>query len=277
MAPQIPRSLIYYPHGPSGIESDLKALAASPYYSNIVLGQFHFNEPDGHITWNETTLSQVSKSVWTAVGNLAKGQYPKIVSMQLGTAGNGTWKWIAENMDAAAKSLIDIVKVNGTYPIIGIDLDPEPPGDVPLDAMYNFTLKLGSYKASNKFYLSHVPVPWDGAYFPKLYGPTYWAKMAPFIDWITPQWYGTNGAGLVSAYKAFVAGLTNPKQPLPPPIVVAGQEFDNHATPAQLTELLTAIASLRKTYSTNWGGIGIWSYPLPTSPDWAQAISKALH
>ena len=271
MAPQIPRSLVYFPNGPSGIESGLAALAASPFYTNVVLGQFHFNEPDGHITWNETKLSDVSSSVWTAVGKLAKGQYPKIVSMQMGTAGNGTWKWIANNMAAAADSLIDIVK--GKYPIVGIDLDPEPPGAVPLDPIYKFTLALGSYKAKYKFYLSHVPVPWDVAYFPKLYGPTYWPKMAPFIDWITPQWYQASGTQLVKAYNAFVAGLTNPKQPLPPPIVVAGQESDSTSLP----DLLAAIKILRTSYSTSWGGVGIWAYPLPTSPDWAQAIYKAMH
>lgn len=275
MPQQIPRSLVYFPNGPSGIEPDLAALAASPFYSNVVLGQFHFNEPDGHITWNETTLSNVSSSVWTAVGNLAKGQYPKIVSMQMGTAGNGTWKWIADNMDAAAESLIEIV--NGKHPIIGIDLDPEPPGDVALDTIYKFTLKLGSYKTTNvQFYLSHVPVPWDSAYFPALYGSPYWAKMAPFIDWITPQWYGTTGPQLAAAYKAFVTGLTTPKQPLPPPIVVAGQQFDQNSDPSELQELLTTIGSLRSSYSRNWGGVGIWAYPLPTSPDWAQAIRKAL-
>src|SRR6185295_17623971 len=167
MSQQTLRSLVYYPNGPAGTESDLAALAASPYFTNVVLGQFHFNEPDGHVTWNETILSDVPANVWTAVKNLGQGKYPKIVSMQLGTAGNGTWKWIADNMDAAADTLIEIVKAkNG---IVGIDLDPEPIGAVALETIYDFTLKLGSCKAQTPFYLSHVPVPFDDVYFPALY------------------------------------------------------------------------------------------------------------
>lgn len=271
MSQQNLRNLVYFPNGPAGTESDLAALAASPYFSNVVLGQFHFNEPDGHITWNETTLSEVPADVWTAVGKLAQGKYPKIVSMQLGTAGNGTWKWIANNMDAAAETLIEIVK--GEYPIVGIDLDPEPIGAVALETIYDFTLKLGSYKAKSPFYLSHVPVPFDTAYFPALYGTQYWPQMAPFLDWITPQWYGTTGANLVTAYEGFVDGMTTPQQPLPPGIVVAGQESGS----TSLDDLTSAITSLGKNYLSNWGGVGVWAYPLPTSPDWAKSIYDALH
>jgi len=270
MSQQTLRSLVYYPHGPAGTESDLAALAASPYFTNVVLGQFHFNEPDGHVTWNETILSDVPANVWTAVKNLGQGKYPKIVSMQLGTAGNGTWKWIADNMDAAADTLIEIVKAkNG---IVGIDLDPEPIGEVALETIYDFTLKLGSRKAKTPFYLSHVPVPFDDVYFPALYGTQYWPQMAPFIDWVTPQWYSTTGAKLVTAYEGFVAGLTTPSQPLPPGIVVAGQESDS----TSLGDLTSAITSLGKKYSSNWGGVGLWAYPLP-SPDWAKSIYNALH
>jgi hypothetical protein len=172
-------------------------------------------------------------------------------------------------MDAAAESLIAIVK--GEYPIIGIDLDPEPIGAVALETIYDFTLKLGSYKSTSPFYLSHVPVPFDTAYFPALYGTQYWPQMAPFIDWITPQWYGTTGAALVTAYEDFVTGLTIPPQPLPQEIVVAGQESDS----TSLDDLTSAIKSLGKKYP--FGGVGVWAYPLPTSPNWAQEIYDALH
>ena len=90
----------------------------------------------------------MSPNVWAAVRKLKQGPYPKIVSMQIGSAGNGTWDWIASNMDAAAKSLIEIVR--GQYPIEGIDLDPEPIGAVALKTIYDFTLKLGSYKINSK-------------------------------------------------------------------------------------------------------------------------------
>lgn len=270
MSQQILRNLVYYPNGPSGTASDLAALAASPYYSNVVLGQFHFDKNNGTLSWNDTALADVSSDVWAAVAKLAEGEYPKIVSMQIGSAGNGTWTWIANDMAAAAQTLIDVV--TGEYPIVGIDLDPEPVGAVALDTIYNFTLQLGSYKSNASFYLSHVPVPWDTVYFPDLYGPQYWPQMAPFVDWITPQWYGTTGGSLASAYEGFVSGLTTPPQPLPPQIVVAGQESSS----TSLTDLISAIKSLNTNYTSNWGGVGLWAYPLPTSPDWAEAIYNAL-
>ena len=272
MTVQTLRNLIYYPKGPAGIEADLATLATNPFYSNVVLGQFHFNEPAGAITWNETLITSVASSVWKAVDGLSHGTYPKKVSMQIGTAGNGTWNYIQNHMDDAATALVKIV--TGGHPIIGIDLDPEPPGKVALETIYDFTLLLGSYKQKSPFYLSHVPVPWDGNYFPQLYGPDYWPSMFPFVDWITPQWYDSTGATLVSDYEQFVsAHSAPPPYGLPPGILVAGQQ----STVTTLDALLSAIKSLKTKYGANWGGVGVWAYPLPTSPDWAQAIYKAMH
>lgn len=270
MSQQILRSLIYYPKGPNGVVADLADLAANPYYSNIVLGQFHFSSTNGVLSWNDTPVSKVPSETWDAVRNLSAGAHPKVVSMQIGSGGNGTWGWIANNLSAAAQSLCSVI--TGEYGIGGIDLDPEPIGAVSLDTLFNFTLELGSHQKSAPFALSHVPVPGDGTYFPALYGPPYWAKMEPFLDWITPQWYGSTGASLVSVYKQFVGD-----QSLPPDRVVAGQEASEQSGSSVLNAMTSAIESLNKDYASNWGGIGIWAYPLPTSPDWSMAIDDALH
>lgn len=86
------RNLVYFPNGPDNIESDLAALAASPFVSNVVLGQFHFGKTDGALSWNTTDITQVSSSVWTAVRSLSTGSHPKVVSLQIGSAGNGMWR-----------------------------------------------------------------------------------------------------------------------------------------------------------------------------------------
>ncbi len=271
MTAQTLRNLIYYPKGPAGIEGDLATLAASPFYSNVVLGQFHFNEPAGAITWNETLITSVPTSVWKAVDALSHGSYPKKVSMQIGTAGNGTWSYIQSHMDDAAAALVKIV--TGGHPIMGIDLDPEPPREVALQTIYDFTLLLGSYKQKSPFYLSHVPVPWDTNYFPQLYGPDYWPSMFPFVDWITPQWYGSTGAKLVSDYEKFISlHMVPPPYYLPPGIVIAGQD----SSQTTLEALVLAIRGLGTKYGPNWGGVGVWAESLPSS-DWARAIYQALH
>lgn len=273
MTAQTLRNLIYYPNGPSGIEEDMATIAADPYFTNVVLGQFHFNETTGELSWNQTPISSVTPEEWEAVQGLSQGEYPKIVSMQIGSAGNGTWKYIASQMSAAATTLVNAV--TGEYPIAGIDLDPEETGgEVSAQTLYDFTLLLGSSKQDTPFYLSHVPVP--GAGYFSVYGPDYWPQLAPYIDWITPQWYYATGSQLVSDYERFASEHIVPTPyPAPqpfPPLLVAGQE----SSVTTLDELTSAIQDLVANYGSNWGGVGVWSYPLP-SFDWGEAIYNAMH
>jgi len=268
MVAQTLRNLIYYP-GES--VSDIEAMASQPF-TNVVLGQFHFSNTPGStfggLYWNDTAVGDISSDVWTAVQAL-----PQTVSIQLGSAGNGTWTYIANNMDAAVKTLVAFI--SGGYGVSGIDLDPEPIGAVPLDVIYNFTLALGAAQQTTPFYISHVPVPWDETYYPQLYGPDYWPNMAAYVSWITPQWYGWTGADLVTVYENF--WNQGPNGPSPtngpqPGIVVAGQE-----TNGTLSDLVSAIDALNTKYDSDWGGVGVWEYPTPgPTGEWADAISKAL-
>ena len=263
------RNLIYYP---GASVDDLNAIASQPF-TNVVLGQFHFSNTSGPtygtLSWNDTAVSDVPADVWTAVQGL-----PQVVSFQLGSAGNGTWTYIANNIDAAAQTVVDFI--NGGYGVGGVDLDPEPIGAVPLDVILNFTIALGALQQSTPFYLSHVPVPWDNTYYPQLYGPANWPQISAFVSWITPQWYGSAGAELVTAYENF--WNQGPDGPSPtegpqPDILVAGQETGN----TTLAQLVSAIQSLNTNYDSNWGGVGVWSYPTPDgTDDWSTAISKAL-
>lgn len=261
-----PRNLIYYP---SSDASDIDAIAANPYYTNVVLGQWHMDQTTGALSWNDTAIGDVPSDVWTAVRGLSQGQSPKIVSMQLGSAGNGTWSYIANNMSDASSILMGVI--NGGYGIQGIDLDPEPVGAVSLDTLLNFTVLLGQQKQNTSFYLSHAPVPWDSDYFPQLYQGSNWSQIASYVDWIMVQWYGNTGQLLVGSYESFISSSA-----VTAPLVVGGQEFSSTSPPLDLTALTAAIEKLGSKYSGAWGGIGIWAYPLPTSPDWAQEISEAL-
>lgn len=265
------RNLVYYP---GETASEIQAMATQPW-TNVVLGQFHFSNTQGptygQLTWNDTPIDQITADVWSAVRSL-----PQIVSIQLGTAGNGTWAYIAANMDAAVTTLVGVI-TSTVYGIQGIDLDPEPIGAVPADVIYNFTLKLGAAQQTTPFYLSHVPVPWDTTYYPQLYGPAYWPGMAPYVDWITPQWYGSVGAGLVTSYEGFwsqgASGPTSGPSGPQPDILVGGQ----NSADTPLSSLTSAIATLNGHYGTNWGGIGLWAYPTPgPTGQWAQEISNAL-
>jgi len=227
------------------------------------------NETTGALTWNTMPLDQIPPATLAAVRSLSQGQYPKVVSIQLSAAVSGTWKYIASNPANAVAILTQAMQ--GGYGFHGVDLDPEPVGTVGLKLLYDFTLLLGPAARNAGFHLSHVPVPFDQNYFPTIYTRTYWSSMAPYVEWVTPQWYGLTGDQLVAAFTQFV-NTTG----IPPNVVVAGQQTFPSSSPLDLDLLERAVRRLNVTYSGNWGGVGMWAYPLPTNPNWSSIIRAAL-
>jgi hypothetical protein len=261
------RFIVYYPNSNA---DEITAMAANPYFTNVVLGQFHMNETTGELTWNTMPLDQIPAATLTAVRSLSRGPNAKVVSIQLSAAESGTWKYIAANPQNALAILTRAMQ--GNYGFGGIDLDPEPVGTVSLQLLYNFTLLLGPAAQDNAFALSHVPVPFDSNYFPTIYTGSYWQRMSPYLGWVTPQWYGSTGDQLFDAYVQFITSTG-----MPPNRVAAGQEMFPTSSPADLATLQRTIRRLNARFPGQFGGIAMWAYPLLTSPDWAAGISDALN
>jgi hypothetical protein len=259
------RFIVYYPQSNA---DEIAAIAANPYYTNVILGQFHMNEQTGELTWNAMPLNQIPAATLAAVRSLSQGPHAKVVSIQLSAAVSGTWKYIAANPQNAVAILTQAMQ--GGYGFGGVDLDPEPVGTVSLQLLYNFTLLLGPAARRNGFALSHVPVPFDSNYFPTIYTGSYWAQMSAYVDWVTPQWYGSTGDQLFDVYVQFITATG-----MPPSLVEAGQQTLPSSSPADLASLERTIRRLNARFNGQFGGVGMWAYPLPT-PAWSPIIAAAL-
>lgn len=271
------RNIIYYQGGSA---SDVAQIAANKFYTNVILAAFHFmsSGPEiGRLYLNDTPIFQIPADFWNSVAQCqASG---KKVTMMLGGAGNGTWKYISANLDRATNTLQGFIETpnpkNPQQQLDGIDLDWETPDyDGAMLATITNTL---AGKLKGKF-ISHSPIPGNLV----SYNKQNWPTGIGAISWLNVQWYGSSGQGLIDAYTSLVSGATTGGLAFPANKVVVGattapQGGVGNVPVCDLIKTLVKIP--QQPNCADWGGAAGWDFTHTQQSgygNWAACISAAL-
>ncbi|MEM7244025.1 MAG: hypothetical protein AAF533_01710 [Acidobacteriota bacterium] len=269
----MPRHLLHLPRRLDVVEATLDELRSSQHYSHVALGPLHFSPGSGttaELCWSGVPLRDVPESIWSAVDRLSTGEHPKVVIGRLGRGSRRSWKWMAQDVESAARRLFDLAV--GPQPLTGIDLEPAP--DVPTDVLTELTTRLANHAERSPFLLSQVLSSDQLESLRAL--PATWSRLVERLDWLALE--HVSGNCPVTAHAELVSGrLTG--HPLAAERVMLSHVIGWGWGPPELERLASSLTRLTERHGGRWGGLATSAHPELPLPheDWVSAIDQALH